>query len=133
MRILVAAGLLVACAENGARDGRRSGLTLDEVTAHPEAYAGEQVRLRAGYYSWREVSVLTSGFAESDPPQPVEPLVWVVTAPPDACRVQADQGVVWAERVIATGTFRHDAEAGFGHLGAYAMALEHATLRCPPG
>jgi hypothetical protein len=38
--------------------------------------------------------------------------------------------VVWAEDVTATGTFRYDPDGGFGHLGAYDMALEDARVTC---
>lgn len=104
-------------------------LTLQAVTADPEAYDGRPVRLESGYYAAREASVLTPGLAESYPPQPLEPMVWVGAAPPSGCLEEAE-GIAWAERVFAEGTFRYDAGEGFGHLGQYDMALENATLTC---
>jgi hypothetical protein len=134
-RLVAMAALLVlstACAQR-TEDGPSASdpddlLTLQAVTADPSAYDGRPVRLESGYYAAREASVLTPGFAESYPPQPLEPVVWVGAAPPSGCLEEA-AGVAWAERVIAEGIFRYDA-GGFGHLGRYDMALENATLTC---
>lgn len=120
-----------ACAQR-VEDGSSANddlLTLQAVTADPERYDGEPVRLESGYYGAREASVLTPGFAQSYPPQPLSPLVWVGAAPPRDCLEEAE-GISWAERVIAEGTFRYDSGKGFGHLGQYDMALEDATLTC---
>jgi hypothetical protein len=129
MALLVVMGS--ACAER-LEDGSSASddlLTLQAVAADPEAYDGEAVRLETGYYGAREASVLTAGFAESYPPQPMDPMVWVSAAPPQDCLEEAE-GVSWADRMIAEGTFRYDPDGGFGHLGAYDMALEDATLTC---
>jgi hypothetical protein len=126
--LLLWAGLLVGCADRATPGD--TGLDLAKVTADPGAYKGQSVTVRAGYYASFETSVLTAGFAESYPPQPVEPLVWVIGGPPARCTEAAD-GARWADEVVATGTFRFDREGGFGHLGGYRMALEDARLTCP--
>jgi hypothetical protein len=115
---------LASCAGSGEQ------VTLAAVTGSPEDFDGEQVTLEAGYYGAFEVSVLTSGFAESFPPQPVEPLVWVGAGPPEDCLEDAEGGVRWAERVEASGVFRYEPGGGFGHLGSYEMALEDARITC---
>jgi hypothetical protein len=123
---LAAAALLAACAEDHSDP---DGPMLEDVITRPTSFDGREVSVRAAYYSSFEVSVLTSGFAGSHPPQPIEPLVWVAASPERRCTERA-QGAAWAERVIATGIFRYDPEGGFGHLGAYRMALEDAELTC---
>jgi hypothetical protein len=125
--VLLAAAVVTACSQRA--EPRREELQLAVVTADPESYDGERVTVRAGYYGAFEVSVLTTGFAESHPPQPADAVVWVIAAPPSGCTNEA-QGVAWAEEVTATGTFRYDPDGGFGHLGAYHMALEDARLTC---
>ncbi|HEX2026241.1 MAG TPA: hypothetical protein VHH92_07580 [Actinomycetota bacterium] len=94
-----------------------------------EAYAGERVVVTAAYYGSFEVSVLATGFAESNPPEPVEPLVWVDAVPPEEC-TERSRDATWADSVVATGTFEHGPSGGFGHLGAYDMALRNAVLTC---
>jgi len=125
--VIATAGLLLGCAE--ASEPRDSPQALQDVTSDPNAFADAPVRLRAAYFSSFEVSVLTTGFAESHPPQPVEPLVWVVASPPDRC-IERAAGASWADAVVAWGTFRYDPEGGFGHLGEYEMTLQDATLKC---
>jgi hypothetical protein len=120
-------GLLAGCGDGAGRGAVE--LDVAEVTAHPAAYAGREITVRAGYYTAFEISVLTTGFAESYPPRPVDPLVWVVGSPPARC-TEAAEGARWADEVAATGTFRFDPAAGFGHLGAYRMALQSARLAC---
>jgi hypothetical protein len=102
---------------------------LSEVTADPAGLDGERITVRAGYYASFEVSGLTTAFAESYPPQPADPLVWVIAEAPAGC-VERAQGVTWASDVVATGTFRYDSQGGFGHLSAYDMTLENAELTC---
>lgn len=127
MRLLaIAAALLLAGCAGTSGDGE---VSLAIVLEQPEEYDGERIAFEAGYYGGFEVSVLTSGFAESYPPQPMEPQVWVDAGPGEECLERAET-VVWAERVRASGVFRYDPERGFGHLGAYDMALEDATLTC---
>lgn len=128
MRLIatVALGLALSGCAGPAED---RPLDLSRVTADPETYEGERVDLMAGYYGAFEVSVLTQGFAESYPPQPMEPQVWVTAGPGRDC-IERAETVVWAERVRATGVFRYDPDGGFGHLGAYEMALEDATVSC---
>jgi hypothetical protein len=123
--LALAAVFLGGCAGS---DGQEE-LTLATVLEDPEGYDGERVTFEAGYYGAFEVSVLTPGFAESFPPQPMEPQIWVNAGPPEDC-LQREETQVWAEQVRATGVFRYDPERGFGHLGAYEMALEDATITC---
>jgi hypothetical protein len=123
---LAAAVLLAACTEE---HDNPPGPMLEYVTGRPADFDGQQISVEAAYFSSFEVSVLTSGFAGSDPPRPVDPMVWVVASPPPRC-IRRAQGAAWARSVIATGTFRYDPEGGFGHLGAYRMALEDAELTC---
>jgi hypothetical protein len=125
--VIATAGLLLGCAD--ASEPRDSPQALQDVTADPSAFDDAPVRVRAAYFSSFEVSVLTTGFAESHPPQPVDPLVWVVASPADRC-LQRAAGAAWADAVVASGTFRYDPEGGFGHLGEYEMALQDATLTC---
>jgi hypothetical protein len=125
--VLLAAAVMTACGQRA--EPRSEELELAEVTADPATYDGERITVLSGYYGSFEVSVLTSGFAESHPPRPADPVVWLAAAPPAGCTDEA-QGVVWAEDVTATGTFRYDPDGGFGHLGAYDMALEDARVTC---
>jgi hypothetical protein len=125
--VLLAVAVAGGCAKRAEPAGGE--LRLAAVIADPEAYDGERITVRAGYFGEFEVSVLTTGFAESHPPRPVDAEVWIAAVPPRACTSTA-QGVTWAEEVTATGTFRHDPDGGFGHLGAYRMALEDARLAC---
>ncbi len=124
--LVAATVFLGGCAE---RFGGPEEVALAALLEDPVAYEGGQVTFNAGYYGAFEVSVLTPGFAESFPPQPMEPQIWVNAGPPEEC-LQREEMSAWAERVRATGTFRYDPERGFGHLGAYEMALEDATLTC---
>jgi hypothetical protein len=128
-RILVVAALCVSLSAcNDGWYGRKGGpVPLQDVLDHPEAFAGDRVEIATGYYGSFEVSVLTGGFAESHPPQPVDPLVWVNASPPASCR-ESVEGVVWAERVVATGVL--ETGGGFGHLGQYEFELRDATIRC---
>lgn len=125
--MLTVAALLSACA--GGSDGGDT-LSYEALVESPDDHEGQRVTIEAGYFAAFEISVLTSGFAESYPPQPVEPLIWVAAGPPVECLEQADGGVRWAERVEASGVFRYDPERGFGHLGTYDMALEGARITC---
>ncbi|MGH2691017.1 MAG: hypothetical protein ACRDHM_00750 [Actinomycetota bacterium] len=122
--LVIPLAALVACAGTGEQ------VTFAAVTESPGDYDGQRVTVEAGYYGAFEVSVLTSGFAESFPPQPVEPLVWVGAGPSEECLEDAEGGVRWAERVEASGVFRYDAGGGFGHLGAYEMTLQDAEITC---
>lgn len=124
---LVVVGLLVACG-NGSPGGSAPP-SFSEVVENAEAYDGKTVRMDAAYYSSFEISVIASGLTETDPPQPVQPLVWVGTAPGDECLEQSE-GSAWADTVEASGTFRYDPERGFGHLGDYEMVIEDAKLLC---
>jgi hypothetical protein len=132
----VALGVMLSagCAERDAGPARTepSGempVPLAEVTADPAAHDGERITVRAGYYASFEVSALTTGFAESYPPQPAEPLVWIIAEVPEEC-VERAQDVTWASDVVATGTFRYEPQGGFGHLSRYEMTLENAELTC---
>ncbi|HEX6207695.1 MAG TPA: hypothetical protein VF058_04975 [Actinomycetota bacterium] len=102
---------------------------LESVLADPEGHDGERLRFRAFYVGSFELSVLTAALAESYPPQPAEPTIWVDASPRGGCIV-TDVGVTWGE-VVAEGVFRYDEGGGFGHLGIYRMQLEGARLACP--
>lgn len=133
MRAIVAIAVATAVLATGCAQRGEAGSddpTFEELTADPEAFDGREVRVEAGYYGAFETSVLTSGFAESFPPQPIEPTVWVSAAAPSGDCLDRAQGVIWADAVEATGTFRYEPDGGFGHLGAYEMVLENATLSC---
>lgn len=124
--LLAITAVLVAC--GGSNDP--VAFRLPDLTEDPGAFNGEHVKIQGGYYGAFEISVLTSGFSESFPPQPVGPLVWVGVSPPEECLRSAERGVRWAESVEAAGVFRYDSEGGFGHLGTYEMALEDARITC---
>jgi hypothetical protein len=124
--VLAAAMLLAACASE---PEAVAPPTVASLAEDPESYDDKQVTIDAAYYGATEMSVLTSGFAESFPPRPVEPLIWVAVAPPDDC-LQQSEGVAWADRVEASGTFRYEPEGGLGHLGRYEMAIDDADLVC---
>ena len=134
VRFLVLASILSSCAgATGPGDGDSGPIPLQDVIDDPESFDGERVTVSAGYFGAFEMSVLTTGFAESYPPQPIEPLVWVGVSPPDPClQIVADDGhgESWADRVVATGTFGFEAGGGFGHLGMYDMELADARIRC---
>jgi hypothetical protein len=121
--------LLLAATACGATPDPSESTPLRAVVDEPEAYAGDRVVVTAAYYGSFEVSVLSTGFAEANPPEPVEPLIWVDAVPPEGC-TERSRDVTWAESVIASGRFEYDPDAGFGHLGAYNMALQDATLTC---
>ena len=126
--VLAIATSLVACGRaTETEPGGNGTAPLVEILADPDAFEGQRVEVSTGYFSSFEVSVLTSGFAESYPPQPVDPLVWVSAGPPRSCLEVAER-VSWSERVIATGIFRTG--GGFGHLGQYEFELTEPTLRC---
>jgi hypothetical protein len=128
MRRWLTVGLLAATACAATSDPSER-TPLRAVIDEREAYAGERVVVTAAYYGSFEVSVLVTGFAESNPPQPVEPLVWVNAVPPEDC-TERTRDATWAESIVASGTFEYDPDAGFGHLGAYDMALRDAALTC---
>jgi hypothetical protein len=133
MRILatlLVSVLTIACAEPASPlGGDPPNVGFDELTANPESFDGRYVEVRAGYYAAFEVSVLTSGFAESFPPQPMEPTIWITATPEGDC-VERAHDVAWAEAVRASGMFRYGPDGGFGHLGEYEMTLEDASVRC---
>lgn len=108
---------------------KASASTIQDLVTDPAAFDGQRVRVETGFLSSFEVTVLTSGFAESYPPQAVEPTVWVDAGLSGPC-VEEAQGVIWSENAIASGVFSYDPDGGFGHVGAYTMILENATLSC---
>jgi hypothetical protein len=128
---LVLAGMLLASCGRG--DGGPSSTTeipLQRVIDDPERYEGREIRVRARYYASFEVSVLAAQLTESSPPQPAGPLVWVGASPAGPC-LRRSSDAAWAEQAVATGTFHHDPEGAFGHLGGYWMELADARVRCP--
>jgi hypothetical protein len=128
---IVLAASLAACGRTaGPGDGGDQNLTFQQLVESPQDYDGSSVRFETGYLSGFEISVLTSGFAESYPPQATRPSIWVEAPAPDGECIETAQGTVWSEHVVAQGTFRYDADTGFGHLGAYDMTLEDAMLTC---
>ena len=128
-RLALTLGAVVALAGCGGGDRDVRDATFSSITADPAEFDGRKVTFEAAYYGAFEVSVLTSGFAESFPPQPIDPQIWVGASPPEACLERAERSS-WADAVEATGTFRYDPDKGFGHLGAYDMALENARMTC---
>jgi hypothetical protein len=126
-KILVAAMLMLGACSDAEE---LTTFRLPDLTEDPGGFNGERVKIIGGYYGAFEISVLTSGFEESSPPQPVGPLVWVFSSAPQECLKTAEMGVRFAENVEATGIFRYDPDGGFGHLGAYEIALDDATISC---
>lgn len=104
-------------------------IEIEEVLADPATFDGQLVRFRAAYVGSFEQSVLAGALAESYPPQPAEPTIWVDGEPEGACLI-SDVGVTWGE-VVAEGRFRYEEEGGLGHLGVYTMQLLDARLACP--
>jgi hypothetical protein len=122
----LACALLVGCGSAGPGS---SPPTFEDLVRDPGSYDGRHIELDTGYLTSFEVSVLTSGFAESYPPQPTRPMIWVSGSPPDRCLERAS-GTAWSESVRAEGTFVYRPDGGLGHVGAYTMALEDAVLTC---
>ncbi len=120
---------LVACGGAGDPGSPSEPRPLEDIVGDPEAYDGARVTVTASYLTSFERNVLTPGLADSFPPQAMTPEIWLEGAPPARCTEEA-QNTRWAERVVASGTFRYRADGGFGHLGAYEMALEDATVEC---
>ncbi|HEX6261302.1 MAG TPA: hypothetical protein VF097_00495 [Actinomycetota bacterium] len=120
--------LATACGGDEGSVGPRD-VELESVLADPDGHDGERLRFRAFYVGSFELSVLTAALAESYPPQPAEPTIWVEARPRGDC-VVSDVGVTWAE-VVAEGVFRYEQGGGFGHLGIHRMQLEGARLACP--
>lgn len=120
--------LAAACGTDEPPIGVRE-VEVEEVLADPARHDGERLRFRASYVGSFERSVLAAALAESYPPQPAEPTIWVDAQPEGECLI-TDVGVTWGE-VVAEGVFRFDEEGGFGHLGGYTMQLEDARLACP--
>lgn len=133
MKHVVALGLVVVIATGCGGQQEPAGVRevrIEEVLADPAAHEGQRLRFRAFYVGSFERSVLTAALAESYPPQPSEPMIWVDAEPRGGECVITDVGVTWGE-VVAEGVLRVDEENGFGHLGIYSMLLEDARLTCP--
>lgn len=124
------------------RDERPAARSLQDLIADPKRFDGREVTVTAAYYGSFERTVLVTALTRSHPPQPAGTEVWVDAEPSGPCLQRDDKarGVRWAHQVRASGTFRHDPKVdpknptpgrGFGHLGAYAMTIESATLSCP--
>lgn len=133
-----AIALLVAtgCAKGAGRDrpeDPEAVLPIERVIADPARYDDQPVRIRGYYLSSFETSVLTDKLAESYPPQAGQPSIWVVAPAPEGPCLEQSSGDVAAASwgpVVAEGSFLYQAEGGFGHLGAYTMTLEDASLNC---
>ncbi|MGH2685332.1 MAG: hypothetical protein ACRDJP_07700 [Actinomycetota bacterium] len=134
VRLLLVAWMMASCADApGPASGGGDPIPLQEVVDDPGSFDGQRITVTGGYFGAFEVSVLTTGFAESFPPQPIDPLVWVGGSPAGPClQIAADDGhgESWATRVVATGTFGFEPGGGFGHLGMYEMQLADARIRC---
>lgn len=120
--------LAVACGGEPRAEGTRD-VEVEELLANPATFDGQLVRFRAAYVGSFEQSVLAGALAESYPPQPAEPTIWVDGEPEGPCLI-SDVGVTWGE-VVAEGRFRYEEEGGLGHLGVYTMQLLDARLACP--
>jgi hypothetical protein len=118
---------LAGCGQDAGGGDDARPVPLQQVLDDADDFDGRRVVVTTGYYGSFEISVLTTGFAESFPPQPVEPLVWVNAAPPDAC-TEVEEFATWAEGVVATGVL--ETGGGFGHLGQYEFELTEASIRC---
>jgi hypothetical protein len=120
--------LLSACGEE---QGSRAGptrVTLEQLAQNPERYEGRQVRIGSAYYRNASLEVLTSGFRESFPPQPIDPLVTVDSSAPAGCLDSApNQDVSWTESAVATGTFQVGDE---GPDGQPELLLLDSTVSC---
>lgn len=103
-----------------ARDGGTAN--LEELIRGASAFDGKTVTVRAGFLSTSGRRVLTSGFAESFPPQAIDPTISLDAELFGPC-VHTAQHVRWAEAVQATGMFRYRAEG-------QAMDLEGARIVC---
>ena len=135
MKPIVGAALGIALVACGGSATERppegpAEVSFEQLVEDPGRWTGSEISVESGYLASFEVSVLTSGFAESYPPQPTQPQVWVEGAAPTGPCVEEARGTTWAEAVVATGTFTYRADGGLGHLGTYDMALEDATLAC---
>ena len=102
---------------------------IARVLAQPEAFDGRVVQVRAWYVDRLGEQVLASGLAESYPPQPAPPGVWVSAPEPEGDCLTSDIGVTWG-RVVATGVFRYEESGAFGPLGVLPMVLAGARLSC---
>lgn len=120
--------LAVACGTEDGPVGTRE-VEIEDVIADPQAHEGQRVRFTAFYVGSFEESVLAAALAESYPPQPAQPAIWVEAQPQGGCLI-SDAGVTWGE-VVAEGVLRHDEAGGFGHLGVFTMHLVDARVACP--
>lgn len=120
--------LVAACGGEPRTVGTRD-VEIEELLADPGDFDGQRVRFRAAYVGSFERSVLTAALAESYPPQPAEPTIWVDAEPTGPCIIR-DVGVTWGQ-VVAAGVFRFEEDGGFGHLGVHTMQLLEPTLSCP--
>lgn len=103
---------------------------IQRVLEDPAAFHGKRVEVRAWYVERSDEQLLSSGLAESYPPQPVEPTVWISASEPEGDCLASDIGVTWG-RVVATGTFHLDERGAFGPFGVLPMTLSGARLACP--
>lgn len=127
--LVVAVGLIVASCGEDPSSGPPFRGELARVLADPEAFDGRRVEVRAWLVERLEAQVLTSGLAESYPPQAVEPTVWLRASRPLGACLTSDAGTSWG-RVRASGVFRYEPRGAFGPLGVLPMALVDASLAC---
>ena len=120
--------LLAACGEEGGMGAGTTQVTLEQLAQDPDRYEGQQVRIDSAYYRDATLDVLTSGFRESFPPQPIDPMVTVDSRAPAGCLDTAPhQDVSWTESAFATGTF-HVGEDGSD--GGPELLLLNSTVSC---
>jgi hypothetical protein len=120
--------LAVSCGGDEPRPEARH-VALDRVLAAPWEFDGERVEFRATYVRWPEGAALADGLAESFPPQPSEPWIWVGAPPPEGDCLVEDLGIAWGG-VVANGEFRYEEGGAFGPLGVLSMELASARLSC---
>lgn len=128
---LMTAAVLATGACGSEEDGSPlQEVRFDDLMERPEAFDRRLVRLEAGVVRSDGVTLLTSAFAESFPPQAVEPTIFVRAALPTGDCITRTEGVAWG-RVHAQGRFRYEPDGEFGPLGVLPMALRDARLSCP--
>ncbi len=129
---LLLAGTASSCGSPSSPSGLSdvTAVTFRQLIRAPERYAGKTVRLTTSYHRADGIAVLTEGFAESWPPQPMRPSIAVDTKLRDRSCLDSRRGVKWSSDVLATGTFEMAAGNGSGDPDFGTFSLRDAVLRC---